>query len=332
MKKRITIQDIANYLGIDKSTVSRALAGSPRVKPETLKKVRLACEQLNYIPNQTAKTLASSRSNSLVLLIPSLSNEIFADIVLGAKQQCAAAGYTLLIGDTAYSPLEEESLVRQYLQQNVAGFVLTETTHSDNTLRLLREAELPVIEIMDCSQPANFNQTIGIDNDQAARQVTEYLIKKGRTKIAFCSCFLDNRAAIRRHAWAETLQQHDLPSDRTLTLTGLTSFSNGAESIIEIIRRWPDTDAVVYINDDLAAGAALEATRRGLVVGKDIDLFGFNDLEYARHLIPDISSVRTPRAEMGALAFSNLIQILHGAPLQAQRIKLDYELILRSSA
>ncbi|MGV2986643.1 LacI family DNA-binding transcriptional regulator [Vibrio sp. E150_011] len=331
-KKRVTIGDIAKYIGVDKSTVSRALSGSSKVKKETVLKVQRACKDLKYVPNDAARALASSESKSLVLLVPSLSNEIFSDIVTGAKKVCTEKGYTLLIGDTGYSPMEEESLIKHYLQQNVAGFVLTENTHTDESVSLLDQFAKPVIEIMDCTKPPNFNQVIGINNDTATRDVIRYLVGKGRKNIAFCSCFLDDRASIRKTAMQSELKLAGLPFDKVLTMTGATSLKVGQRSIIEIVRKWPDVDAIMYINDDLASGASMEATRRGLEVGEQIDIFGFNDLEYASHFIPSLSSVRTPRMEMGELAFCNLIEILNGQGEMSPLIELKHELILRDSA
>ena len=181
MKKRTTISDIAKLLGINKSTVSRALNNPTRVSEEIRARVLESCQVLNYIPNDAAKTLASSSSKAIVLLVSSFTNSVFAEIIETAKVECERLGYNLLIGDSSYTQIGEELVIEKYLQQNVDGFILTETLHSSKAKQLITQSHIPAIEIMDIIDTPTFDANFGIDQHAAAKEITNYLIEeKGR--------------------------------------------------------------------------------------------------------------------------------------------------------
>ncbi|GJJ79657.1 LacI family DNA-binding transcriptional regulator [Pasteurella canis] len=333
MAKRTTIDDIAKALGINKSTVSRAINNPSLVSDEMREKITRMCDKMNYIPNNIAKSLASSSTHSIVLLIPSFSNDVFNDVIDGVKEICDKWNYNLLISDFSYTPLEEQRIIEKYLQQNVDGFILTETFHTQKTMDLLRIANIPTIEIMQIDKSPNFLANIGIDQYAAAKHLVEFLVmEKARKNIALCSSWLDSRACLRKNAWEDVLIKHHLPTERYFRIQGKTSFSSGAESVLEILYRWPDTDAIFFINDDVAAGAIMECTRRGIKIGKELDIVGFNDLDFAKVLNPSLTTIFTPRFEMGKLSAEILIQFLSGKKPQQNIIELPFKFMRRQSA
>jgi LacI family gluconate utilization system Gnt-I transcriptional repressor len=332
MNKRTTISDVAEYLGINKSTVSRALNNPNRVSNELHSKIIDACNVLNYLPNAAAKTLASASSKSIVLVIPSFTNSVFSEIISAAKSQCEAYDYNLLIGDSSYTKLGEEKVVENFISRNVDGFIFTETEHSLATQNLLRKANIPAVEIMDHLVKPNFNANFGVDQIAAATELTEYLVAKGRKRIAFCSTWLDKRALLRKTAWETVLEQHGLEHHRFINTKERTSFHNGSDAISEILNRWPDTDAVFFVNDDMAAGAIMQCHRYNIQVGKDLDIVGFNDLDFAEVINPRLTTIHTPRVEMAVKAVETLIALIEGKPCDSLHLAMQYELKIRESA
>lgn len=333
MKKRATIDDIAKELGVNKSTVSRAINNPNLVSAEMREKVAKICKKMNYIPNSIAKSLASSSTNSIVLLIPSFSNDVFNDVIDGVKTVCDQQNYNLLISDFSYTPLEEQRIIEKYLQQNVDGFILTETLHTQQTIDLLNGANIPAVELMNIDANPHFLANIGINQYAAAEQLMRFLIQeKQRKNIVLCSAWLDSRALLRRNAWEDVLTAHQLSTDRHYKMTTKTSISAGAEALIEILFRWPETDAISCVNDDIAAGAILECSRRGIKVGKELDIVGFNDLDFAKVLNPSLTTIATPRFEIGQLGAQTLLQFLAGQPLTQRIIELPFKFMRRQSA
>ncbi len=129
---------------------------------------------MNYIPNSIAKSLASSSTNSIVLLIPSFSNDVFKEVIDGVKEICDQWNYNLLISDFSYTPLEEQHIIEKYMQQNVDGFILTETFHTQKTIELLKTANIPTVEIMNIYDNPNFLANIGIDQYVAAKELIRF--------------------------------------------------------------------------------------------------------------------------------------------------------------
>lgn len=333
MRKRTTIDDIAKALGINKSTVSRAMNNPSLVSTEMREKIERMCRKMNYIPNSIAKSLASSSTNSIVLLIPSFSNDVFKEVIDGVKEICDQYNYNLLISDFSYTPLEEQRIIEKYLQQNVDGFILTETFHTQKTKDLLQMANIPAVELMNIYENPNFLANIGINQYAAAEYLIKFLIEeKQRKHIALCSSWLDSRALLRKMAWEEVLAHYQLSHDRHFTLKERTSFVSGAEALIEILYQWPDTDAIFFVNDDIAAGAIMECSRRGIKVGKDLDIVGFNDLDFAKVLNPSLTTISTPRFEIGKLGAQTLIQFLSGQTPEHQTIELPFKFMRRQSA
>ncbi|AWB53659.1 LacI family DNA-binding transcriptional regulator [Pasteurella multocida] len=333
MTKRTTIDDIAKALGVNKSTVSRAINNPSLVSNEMREKIQRMCERMNYIPNNIAKSLASSSTNSIVLLIPSFSNDVFNEVIEGVKRVCDQWNYNLLISDFSYTPLEEQRIIEKYLQQNVDGFILTETFHTQKTMDLLKIANIPTVEIMHIDSSPNFLANIGIDQYAAARYLIKFLVEeKKRKKIALCSSWLDSRACLRKTAWEDVLTECQLSTERYFRIQGKTSFTSGAESVLEILYQWPDTDAIFFINDDVAAGAIMECNRRGIKVGKELDIVGFNDLDFAKVLNPSLTTIFTPRFDMGKLGAEILIQYLAGKKPQQHIIELPFKFMRRQSA
>ncbi|MEP3351108.1 MAG: LacI family DNA-binding transcriptional regulator [Marinomonas sp.] len=332
MKKRTTILDVANYLGVNKSTVSRALNNPDRVSSDIYDKVIEACRVLNYIPNLAAKTLALSSSKSLVLIIPSFTNSVFSEIISAAKQTCESNGYSLLIGDSSYNKMGEEKVVANFLSRNVDGFIFTETEHSLATINMIKTSGLPAVEIMDVVKKPTFNANFGVNQYDAASELTKYLIKKGRKKIAFCSTWLDRRAMLRKKAWEAALVENGLEAHRFVNTNERTSFHTGADAISEILNLWPDTDAVFFVNDDMAGGAVMQCQRYGIQVGKELDIVGFNDLDFAEVINPRLTTIRIPRVEMAEMAVTTLIALIEQKPVETLHATMPYELMERESA
>ncbi|WP_027695165.1 LacI family DNA-binding transcriptional regulator [Vibrio litoralis] len=332
MNKRTTISDVANYLSINKSTVSRAINNPNRVSKELHARVIQACNKLNYIPNVAAKTLASSSSKSILLVVPSFTNTVFPEIISATKLKCEALGYNLLVGDSEYTELGEEKIVKDFLSRNVDGFIFTETIHSWGTVELIKNSACPAVEIMDIIKEPTFDANFGVDQSEAATELTSYLISKGRKNIAFCSTWLDHRAMLRKEAWSECLQKAGLDNHRVINIKHKTSFQSGADALRQILHSWPETDAVFFVNDDMAAGAIMQCQRHGISVGKELDIVGFNDLDYAAVINPRLTTIRTPRVEMAELAVETLVNLLEGKSVEIVKQKIPYKLIIRESA
>src|SRR5689334_3010286 len=169
-KKRPVLQDVADRVGITKMTVSRYLRNPEQVSVALRDKIAVALDELGYIPNRAPDMLSNATSRAIGVLLPSLTNQVFADVLRGIEAVTDEANYQTLVAHFGYNPQKEELQLRSLLGWNIDGVILTERTHTPGTLRMLEVAGIPVIEMMDSVTPC-LDMAVGFDNVEAARQM-----------------------------------------------------------------------------------------------------------------------------------------------------------------
>jgi LacI family gluconate utilization system Gnt-I transcriptional repressor len=189
--KRTTIRDVAKAAGVSPITASRAMQGSDLVRPRTREKVVNAARKLDYIPNLAAGTLATNASHLVAVILPNMSNSIFADTLQSISDSLRDSGYQLLVGYSDNSPDQEESLVRTFLSRRADAIVLTGHVHSEQTNTLLKRADIPIVEMWSLNDEP-LGACVGISNFGAAFSMTEYLLEKGYRNIGFIGGLLEN--------------------------------------------------------------------------------------------------------------------------------------------
>lgn len=321
---RVTLQDIADRVGVTKITVSRALREPHRVSAALRLRIEEAIDELGYIPNHSAGALASGRSHSVALLIPSLSNSVFSEIQRGIEEGLRAGGYRVLIGHTGYSMLEEERLIDTYLSYGVDALILPGTRHTEHALRLLRRARLPVVETLELTEtPLDIN--VGLNQTEAGAAMTRAFIERGHRRIGFLGARMDHRAQLRMAGWEAAMGEAGLSAERCLTTPHPSTYRLGGEMLASMLERWPDLDGVFCGNDDLAAGALFECQRRRLSVPGQLALAGFNGLDITSATTPLLATVVTPRRRIGDTIAARLLARLQGAPHQPLCEDLGFE-------
>lgn len=329
---RTTLADVARLAEVSPITVSRALRGERAVDPDLVARVKAAAERLGYVPDPAARALASRHSTHVALLIPMLSNALFVDLLEGAQRTLRQAGYQTLIGVTHYDRSEEEQLLREQLQHRPAGLLVTGLDQNEATRSLIAGSGLPCVHLMETSAAPGVH-SVGFSQADAAAAMTRHLLDSGRRRIAFAAAQLDARTLQRLAGWRRALQAAGL---HTPTLEWLnpapSSLALGATLFEQIAAQRPAVDAIFFCNDDLAQGALLAALRLGVQVPQQLAVAGFNDLTGSDQMLPPLTTVRTPRAEIGTAAATMLLALMRGETLPAPCVDLGWELVLRDSA
>jgi len=328
---RVTLADVARVAGVSPITVSRALRGERAVDPGLVERVKAAAERLGYMPDPAARALASRHSTHVALLIPMLSNALFVDLLEGAQRTLRAAGYQTLIGVTHYDASEEELLLREQLLHRPAGLLVTGLERGDATRALMRASGVPCVHLMETSAAPGV-YSVGFSQADAAAALTRHLLQRGRRRIAFAAAQLDPRTLQRLDGWRREMRNAGL---HAATLEWLnpapSSLALGAAMFEQIVALRPPVDAVFFCNDDLAQGALLAALRLGIQVPQQVAVAGFNDLTGSDQMLPPLTSVRTPRSQIGVAAAGMLLALMRGETLPAACIDLGYELVVRQS-
>jgi LacI family gluconate utilization system Gnt-I transcriptional repressor len=328
---RVTLADVARAAGVSPITVSRALRGERAVDPVLVERVQAAARTLGYVPDPAARALASQRSAHVTVLVPMLSNALFVD-VLEAVQRCLRpAGYQTLMGVTHYNAEEEEQLLREQLLQRPAGLLVTGIERSDTARALIAQSGVPCVHLMEVSSAPGV-YSVGFSQADASAEMTRHLLGRGRRRIAFAAAQLDARTLQRRDGWRRELGAAGL-YDATLEWLdpAPSSIALGARMFEQILRAQPDVDAVFFCNDDLAQGALLAALRLGVAVPGRVAVAGFNDLTGSDQMLPPLTTVRTPRAEIGTAAARMLLSLMSGEAVASPCVDLGYEVVVRAS-
>lgn len=328
---RITLADVAHAAGVSPITVSRALRGERAVDPELVARVQAAVAKLGYLPNPAARALASGVGSHVAVLIPMLSNALFVDLLEGIQRTLRQGGYQTLIGVTHYDPAEEESLLREQLLHRPAGLIVTGLERSDATRQLIAQAGVPCVHVMEASGAAGV-YCVGFSQMDAGEELTRHLMGRGHKRIAFAAAQLDPRTLQRLEGWRKALIAEGLYEPTLEWLNPApSSISLGARMFEQIMGQQPAVDAIFFCNDDLAQGALLAALRLGLAVPQRVAIAGFNDLTGSDEMLPPLTTVRTPRAEIGNAAATMLLALMQGEDVAWPCVDLGYELLVRGS-
>ncbi|MGF6230017.1 LacI family gluconate utilization system Gnt-I transcriptional repressor [Inquilinus ginsengisoli] len=300
--KGITLADIARTAGVSKITVSRVLRGGP-VAAETRERVLEIVRRLGYVPNRLAGTLSSAGSNLVGVIIPSLANIVFPDVLRGAEAVLDAAGFRPVVGVTDYDPAREEGLIEAMLAWRPAGLIVTGLEHTDRSRAMLANAGIRVAELMDLDG-AGLDIVVGLSNRAAGRASARHLIERGYRRLAYVGHDLsqDRRAAKRFEGFREALSESPAALVATEILPGRSSAASGREGLARILDRGEGADrvdAVYFSNDDMAMGGCFLCLSRGIAVPDQVALFGFNGLDLGQALPQPLSTIRSPRVRMG---------------------------------
>lgn len=323
-KRRPVLQDVADRVGVTKMTVSRFLRTPDLVSAAAGAKIAAALDELGYIPNRVPDMLSHATSRAIGVLLPSLTNQVFAEVLRGIEDVVDAHGYQTLLAHFGYKPEREEERLESMLSWNIDGLILTERTHTPKTLKMIEVAGIPVVELMDSVSPC-MDLAVGFDNFEAARQMTAAMLARGYQQIVYLGARLDERTLIKHKGYQQAM--HDAGrKPRSIMIAGASSYSTGAELLRQARREYPQMDSIFCTNDDLAVGAAFECQRLGLRIPQDVGIAGFHGHDIGRSMQPQLASVLTPREEMGRLGAERLLARLRGESVSPRVLDLGFVL------
>lgn len=328
---RATMEAVARHAGVGAMTVSRFFASPDAVSAELRQRIDRAVRALDYVPNRIAGGLASARSRAIPVLVPSLANAVYADIIQGVHDALVPAGYQLLLANTGFSLAEEEALIATFLGWSPHGVILTGIDHTPAARSMLASARIPVVETMELGK-TSIDANVGFSHREAGGAMAERLLARGYRHMAFAGARmdLDVRAHRRCQGHQETLRRHGLPADRVCDLSGPTKYDQGAEVVDWLLRQRPAIQAVCCHHDVLAVGVLLECQRRGLAVPDRLAITGFNGLDITAAMKPRVTTVISPRYRIGQEAGRLLLRRLEGKAGE-RRIDVGFEIAERET-
>jgi LacI family gluconate utilization system Gnt-I transcriptional repressor len=334
--RRPRMAEVALAAGVGTITVSRALRTPDRVSSDVRARVQAAVEATGYVPNLAAGTLKSHRSNIVAAIVPTLRNTIFAATAEGLAEGLRSHGFQLMLASSGYSLQAEEEILLKLLGQQPAAVVLTGIRHTPRVRDLLRDRRLPVVETWDLtSRP--IDRVVGFSNREAARSMTLALAARGYQRIAFAGTppRQEWRATQRLAGYRQAMRELNREPNALFLEDMALSIEAGAQSIKALLGHPQRPDAVFFVNDVVAFGAAQACQRLGVRVPSELAIAGFGDFDLALAANPPLSTVRIPGERIGRTAASMIIESIrpNASEVDTQRsVDLGFELMMRDSA
>ncbi|NJP50769.1 LacI family transcriptional regulator [Streptomyces sp. SBST2-5] len=339
---RPTLEEVAARAGVGRGTVSRVINGSPRVSEATRAAVEAAVAELGYVPNTAARALAANRTDAIALVVPEPETRFFAepyfsDMLRGVGAALSDTEMQLLL--TFAGSDRKRQRLAQYLAAHRVDGVLLVSVHADDPLPdMLDRLDIPAV----ISGPRSADESLtSVDSDNygGARQAVEHLLGRGRRSIAHITGRLDVYGAQRRiDGYRDALREAGHEVDELLIEPGDFTEEGGRRAMAALLERRPGLDAVFAASDVTAAGARHALREAGRTIPGDVALVGYDDSAIARHMDPQLTSVRQPIEEMGRSMIDLLLtEIADRRPavsrgLERRHVVLPTELVERSSS
>lgn len=317
-----TLAAVALLAGVSPITVSRVVRVPNLVAPPTRARVEAAMRELGYVPNAVAGSLASARTRSVGVLVPTIANSIFADTVQGLSDELEALGHAVILAQSGYDGAREDRMLSALLSRRPEALVMVGSPASSHGRALLQGARIPVVETWDLP-PDPIDAVAGFDNYAAGVTVARHLMSSGRRRLAFIGGE-DPRAARRWAGFADEIMAAGLPAPRRLVL------DRNATAAASALQHLPGVDGVFAANDAHAIGFLAGLRVAGLAyqpgAAPPIALVGLGDLEMGRLIRPCLTTIRVHGEAIGRAAAA-LTQNLPGP----RRVDVGFELVLRES-
>ena len=332
--KQVTLRDIAKLTGFSINTVSRALNNKDEVRAETRMKILEAAERLGYRPNRLAKGLRSNKTGTIGVVVTDVANPFFSALVKGIARAARDLDYSIILQDSDEDYAGEEEAIQVLLAEQVDGILITPVQSQRGTIERLCEAHFPFVLVGRFFPGLQTNYVIP-DDYQGGFMATEHLLKQGHRNIAMINGPLHISSARERfEGFSDALKTYGVPVNRSQVVTGALTVEEGLALARSILVQTPRPSGIVCYSDFVAFGVMQAIREVGLSIPEDIAVVGFDDVRMASCLQVSLTTIKSPKEELGKQAVQSLVARLednHNNP-GTKGIRLDVRLVARESS
>ncbi len=329
----IRLKDIALQAGVSVMTVSKALRDEPDISGRTKAKIRQLADQFGYVPNTAARSLRLRSTKFFGLVIPAMTNPIYARVVMAIEEQAHALGYEIILTHSLNNPEREEECIRRLLARRVDGLfihpIYRRETHARIYDDLLRRGTPTVLLGHRAAFCARF---INVETDDlaASKAVTRHLLELGHRRIAcFAGPVFSPMAQERFEGYRRVLREAGIEVEDKLMFNAGSTIEEGTRAALQMIDEGVRATAIQCVNDLVAIGAATTFMQQGIRIPQDLSVVGFGNILSAEHFRVPLTTVRQPKFRQGIAAMESMLKLLAGQPIESKR--LSAEIIVRNS-
>ncbi len=331
-KANVTIRDVARMAGVSEATVSRVINGVDGVSEPLLERVNGAIEALHYKPNSAARALKGKSSKTLGLIIPSVENPVFAQVVSHIERAAQRYGFSIILCSSEGDIRNEERYIEFLIEKQVDGILFDATGHYSDVFGELKSYGVPTV-VIGKPIPGLAVTSVSVGNYDGARIACTHLIRTGCRKIVFLSSKYDALSALedRFRGYCDALTENGLPINDAFVHQSATSYQAATEKTLGMIASGLRFDAVFASNDVLAIGCMNTLIDYGLRVPEDVSIMGYDDIPFSMMTRPRLSSVNNNIEALAGLAVKELLRIIYTRRDEVKSRCLDPELVLRET-
>lgn len=330
----VTMEYIARMANVSKATVSRVVNDKDEgVSEETRARIKKLIEEYGYTPNMVARGMATSRSRTIGLVIPDITNPYFTEMVQSVDLHLQSRGYTVMLCSTNSNPASERKSIQTLLAKRVDGIILTTVQQErqpggETPVKL----DVPCVLIDRKSNIIDYDVGIFVDNEYAFYRATSLLIEHGDRRIAFLKGPDEVSSSKERfRGYQSALKQYGIPLDEALLVPGNFDLESGYNGVMALHRSGTPFAGIVSSNDMMALGALQALRELGISVPGQVEVIGCDNIIFCDISSPSLSTIRRPFGEIGKKAAEVMLDLIAGNKVKKQNIQFDADLILRDS-
>lgn len=332
----MSLKEIARIVGVDQSTVSRALRNSPRVKDSTKRRIVETARKLNYLPNDLARGLVVKRTNTIGLLVPDLRTSFYPEIIYAVEDAARKGGYCLLLGKSDFDSAKVSEYINVFRRRQVDGIILSTVRNASDLeeVQRLRQDEIPfvLIDTPDKNIVGLSANIVSVDIEEGACKAVQHLVDLGHRRIGYISSW--QVTDLRFIGYRRSLENNGIEYDENLVVQAPDMDEiSGYEAMLRLLELKIPPTAVFAANDGIAIGAMTSARDVGKRIPEDIAFVGFDDIKVASFFEVPLTTVRQPKHEIGEAAVELLIKSMEQGPkMEPRRVEFQPELVIRESS
>lgn len=332
-KRRTSLKDIAQELGVSIATVSRALRDSPEIGQAMQEKVKALARKMNYRPNPFAQSLRKEAPRLIGVVVPNLVSHYYANVLDGIEDEARKAGYSVISANTHEDSEAEVKAIDNFITLHVEGIIacLAQNTRDYSHFEEIWRIGIPMVFFGRTCLSDKFS-CVTANGDEAAQQATQHLIDTGSRRIAFIGGPNHLDMVIRRkHGYLEALRENRIPIERELVVCDKIDFDWAVEQTVRLLRMENRPDAILAFNDIITFAAFTAIKQEGLRIPEDVALIGFTDDVHAKYVTPKLSAIEDQSHEMGREAYK-LLQMSINGDTKIQKKIVPQKIVIRETS
>ena len=327
----IRLVDVAKRADVSVATVSRVMNTPQVVRPDVRQRVNDVIKEMGYTRNEAARALRSQSNRLFGALVPTLNQAIYAAMIDALQRRLSEKGYLLVVGQTDFSPETELLHVNALIEHGAEALVLVGHAHSPELYQLLERKKIPFINTYTYS-PDSGHPCVGFDNALATRQMADFVMDLGHQDVAMIVGITKNndRATERLEGVRQAIAARGMTLNPDYVFESRYTIDGGRHAMRQLLRLERPPTAVLTGSDVLAFGALVECKAQGIAVPEQVSIVGFDDMEFAAHLDPPLTTLQVPVAQMGQNAADYLLACVANEPRYDQ-VELETRLVVRKT-